>query len=54
MLKLILKAVATGLGVGSVVLMIMGIIEERDAIILLGIGLSCLAVNSLSDDKDKK
>lgn len=54
MFKIILNAISLGVGVGAVVLMIMSGIKERDAIILLGIGLSCLALNSFPNNKDKK
>lgn len=54
MVKTILKAVSLGVGVGSVVLLILDSIKERDVLMLLGIGLSCLAVSSLSEDEKKK
>ena len=47
--SLVLKCVAVGMGVGVVALSIMNKIEIKDALIMLGAGLSCLAINSLKD-----
>ncbi len=47
--SLVLKCVAVGMGVGVVALSIMNKIEVKDALIMLGAGLSCLAINSLKD-----
>ena len=47
--SLVLKCVTVGMGVGVVALSIMNKIEIKDALIMLGAGLSCLAINSLKD-----
>lgn len=52
MVKTILKAVAVGVSVGTIVLLNMDQIQERNAIILLAVGLSCLAINSLSNKRE--
>lgn len=44
LLNLILKAVALGVGIGTIVLSILESIEVSSAIILLSIGIICLAM----------
>lgn len=56
---LIFRAVALGLGLGVVTLSGMDKISAKDAINLLGLGLTCLAACSFGEDalksqKDKK
>ena len=47
--RIILKAVALGVGVSTAVLSIMGNIEVSNAIMLLSIGLVCLAILNLQE-----
>lgn len=42
--KAIFSAVALGVGVGAFVLNLLGILEEKEAISLLAIGVICLAI----------
>jgi len=42
--KTIFSAVALGVGVGAFVLNLLGILEEKEAISLLAIGVICLAI----------
>ena len=46
--ELVLKAVALAMGVGSAALSIMGEVEPRNILCLLGIGVACLALVQLS------
>lgn len=48
--KVILKAVALAMGVATLVLSVLGKLEVSSAITFLGIGLVCLAVESLQDN----
>lgn len=50
MIKTILRAIGVGTGIASVVLSVMEVINERDAVKLIGIGLSCLAISTLNDN----
>lgn len=43
-----LKAVALAMGVGVTALAIMGEVETRNALCLLGIGLACLALTLIA------
>lgn len=49
----ILKSVALAMGIAVVVCSVLNAIDTKSAIILLSIGLFCLALNSMRD-KDKK
>lgn len=51
-IKNILGAVSVGASVGAVACLILDVIKERDAIILLGIGLISLSISSLSGKED--
>lgn len=51
LLPLIFKAVALAMGVAAVVLSVMDEIDSRTGILMLGIGLSCIAVNMFSEKK---
>lgn len=46
-IKNILRAVSVGTSVGAVVCLILNAIEEKDAILILGIGLIALSISSL-------
>lgn len=48
MIQMILKAVALAMGVGVAVLSAMKALDENSAMGMLGIGLACLAIVSLS------
>ncbi|MCL2564777.1 MAG: hypothetical protein FWE24_03065 [Defluviitaleaceae bacterium] len=50
----ILKAVPLAMGVAVVVLSILNEIETQSAIIMLGIGLACLAIGTLNDSKSEE
>lgn len=51
LIKLILKAVSVGTSVGAVVCIGLNIIEEKDALTLIGIGLAALSISSLIGEK---
>lgn len=48
---LVLKSVGLAMGVATIVLNIMETIDSRNSIILLAIGLSCLALNKLGNEE---
>ena len=48
LLNLVFKAVALAMGVCVAVLAVMGKVESRDAFVMLGVGLACLALAQLS------
>ena len=48
MINIILKCISVGTSVATVVLAILEKISIKDGLILLGIGLSCLSILSLS------
>ena len=48
LVELVLKAVALAMGVGVTALAIMGEVETRNALCLLGIGLACLALTLIA------
>lgn len=48
--ELVLKAVALAMGVGVTALTIMDEIEPRNALMLLGIGLACLALTQIAHE----
>jgi DNA-binding XRE family transcriptional regulator len=48
LLNLVFKAVALAMGVCVAVLSVMGKVESRDALVMLGVGLACLALAQLS------
>lgn len=48
---LVLKSVGLAMGVATIVLNIMETIDSRNSIILLAIGLSCLALNELGNEE---
>ena len=50
LIKLVFKAVALAMGVGVTALSIMDEIDSRNAFILLGIGLACLALTLIADE----
>lgn len=50
MINRILKAIGVGAGIATTVLTIMKAVEEKEALKLLGLGLSCIAISNLSDD----
>lgn len=52
MINIILKTVAVGMGVATTVLSIMDAVSAKDANILLGLGLSCLAIWSLEKNRN--
>jgi hypothetical protein len=47
---LVFKAVALAMGVAVVVTAIMGVMEPKDQVLLLGIGLFCLAITALDKE----
>lgn len=50
-MNLIGKGVALATGIAVVVLSVLDAIEARESIILLGIGLACIALQALSDNE---
>lgn len=48
LVELVLKAVALAMGLGVTALAIMGEVETRNALCLLGIGLACLALTLIA------
>lgn len=50
--NIVLKAVAVGMSVTSIVLGILGVVDVETQVTLLGIGLATLAVASLSEEGD--
>lgn len=54
MIKLILRAIAMGSSVASIVLLIIGGISEKSTLMLISIGLFSLTLSVFHDDKDKK
>ena len=54
MVDLILKAIALAMGIGVVVLSVMKTLDVNTGILLLGIGLSCLAMTALPKKSDGK
>lgn len=53
-INLVLKAVAIGMGISSLILMTLGVVSLETVVMLLSIGLSALAVASLSETESKK
>ena len=53
LVELVLKAVALAMGVGVVALTIMDEVTPNDAVLLLGIGLACLALVQLMHTGDE-
>ena len=53
-IKLVLKALATAMGVAVVALSIMGKIDLQSAVMLLGIGLAGSGIAALMGPKDKE
>ena len=51
-INIVLKAVAVGMSVTSIVLGVVGVVDIKIQITLLGIGLAALAVASLSEEGD--
>jgi hypothetical protein len=51
-IKIVLKAVAVGMSVTSIVLGVVGVVDVETQITLLGIGLAALAIASLSEEGD--
>lgn len=49
--RIILKSIALAMGVATLVLSIMNVIESKSTITLLSIGLICLAINELENKK---
>ncbi len=52
--KLVCKAVSLAMGVAVVALSLMSIIDANSAIMMLGIGVACAGINSLTDNKEKQ
>lgn len=52
--KLVLRAVATAMGVAVVALSIMGEIELKNAVLLLGIGLAGAGISSLMSKRNEE
>ena len=52
-MSFILRAIATGLSIGSVLLLLLESIKQRDVLLLLGIGVSCLSVDALMRSKKR-
>ena len=50
MIKTILKCVAVGTSVATVVLAILNVIGAKEGLILLGLGLACLSLVSLNSN----
>lgn len=50
--KIVLKAVAVGMSVTSIVLGVIGVVDIETQVTLLSIGLAALAVASLSEEGD--
>lgn len=50
-IDLILKAVALGMGIAVVVLSILNSLATTSAVLLLGIGLTCLSISMLNNQK---
>lgn len=48
--SIVLKAVAVGMGVSSVVLGIIGVVDVSTQVMLLGIGLAALAIAALQNE----
>lgn len=53
LLLLIFRAVALGLGIGSLILLWMNEIGTNDALTLLAIGLICLSISAISENTAK-
>jgi threonine/homoserine efflux transporter RhtA len=51
-INIVLKAVAVGMSISSIVLGAVGVVDVNTQITLLGIGLAALAVASLSEKED--
>jgi hypothetical protein len=51
-IKIVLKAVAVGMSVTSIVLGVVGVVDVETQITLLSIGLAALAIASLSEEGD--
>ena len=51
-INLVCKAVGVGMGVAVVVLNVLGELQVNDAITMLGIGLACISISLLSNDKE--
>ncbi len=52
--KLVCKAVSLAMGVAVVALSILRRIDANSAIMMLGIGVICVGINSLTDTKEKQ
>ena len=50
-ISLILRAIGVAMGIAVAVLSILGTLDTRGAMVMLGIGLASLAINSLSNDE---
>ena len=53
MIQLILKAIALAMGVGVVVLSILKELDVNSGMGMLGIGLACLAITSLTKNEEE-
>lgn len=51
-IKNILRAVSVGTSVGAIACLLLNVIKERDALLLLGIGLISLSISSLICKED--
>ncbi len=49
MIKVIFKAVSIGASVGAVVCLLLNVIDERNAIILLGLGSAALSIAMMGE-----
>ena len=50
-ISLILRSIGVAMGIAVAVLSILGTLDTRGAMVMLGIGLASLAINSLSNDE---
>lgn len=50
-ISLVLRAIGVAMGIAVAVLSILGTLDTRGAMVMLGIGLASLAINSLSNDE---
>ncbi len=53
LINLIFKAVALAMGIGVIVLNILNQIDIKSSIIMLGIGISCISIYLLNNNKNK-
>ena len=51
-INLVCKAIGVGMGIAVVVLNVLHELEVNDAITMLGIGLACISISLLSNDKE--